>query len=81
MTTFDRINKCLEDLGCNKATDEGQSFREDLGLDSLDWLELAIALEDEFGIEIPEEDYDKEQITTVRQAVEYLDRRLASDGN
>ena len=77
MNTFERINKCLDSIGCNQATDEGQQFQEDLGLDSLDWLELAIALEDEFGLEIPDEAYENGQITTVRQAVEYLDKRLA----
>ena len=77
MSTLERLNQCLDDLGDIQATSEDQKFREDLGLDSLDWLELALALEDEFGIEIPEEDYENGQITTVRQAVEYLDKRLA----
>lgn len=81
MSTFERINKCLDDTVGKKADSEDNNFRDDLGLDSLDWLELALMLEDEFGIEIPEGDYDKGQITTVRQAIEYLDRRLAADGN
>lgn len=81
MSTLERINNCLRDNGLTTADNESQKFREDLGLDSLDWLELAISLEDEFGIEIPEEDYDKGQIETVGQAVAYLDRRITSDGN
>lgn len=81
MSTLDRINKCLDSLGCEQAENEDQRFRDDLGLDSLDWLELSLALEEEFDLEIPEEDYDKGQIETVGQAVAYLDRRLNADGN
>lgn len=81
MSTLERINKCLDDLGYAKASHGDQSFKDDLGLDSLAWIELALALEDEFGLEIPEEDYEKGQINTVQQAVEYLDRRLSADGN
>ena len=46
------------------------SFVDDLGADSLDTVELVMALEEEFGCEIPDEDAEK--ITTVREAVEYL---------
>ena len=50
-------------------TDE-TSFKEDLNADSLDLFELVMALEDEFGIEIPSEDL--EQITTVGAVIEYM---------
>jgi acyl carrier protein len=46
------------------------SFIDDLGADSLDQVELVMALEEEFEIEIPDEDAEK--MTTVRDAVEYL---------
>ena len=47
------------------------SFTDDLGADSLDTVELIMQLEEEFGIEIPDE--DAETITTVQAAVDYLD--------
>ena len=60
-----------ENLGVNEdAITEGATFKEDLGADSLDLFELAMALEDEFGIEIPTDDL--EQIATVGDVVEYI---------
>ena len=60
-----------ENLGVNEdAITEGATFKEDLGADSLDLFELAMALEDEFGIEIPTEDL--EQIATVGDVVQYI---------
>ena len=47
------------------------SFVDDLGADSLDTVELIMQLEEEFGIEIPDDDAEK--ITTVQAAVDYLD--------
>jgi acyl carrier protein len=46
------------------------SFVNDLGADSLDTVELVMALEEEFGVEIPDEDAEK--IATVQNAVEYI---------
>ncbi|WWO98030.1 MAG: acyl carrier protein [Candidatus Dasytiphilus stammeri] len=46
------------------------SFLEDLGADSLDTVELVMALEEEFNQEIPDEDADK--ITTVQAAIDYI---------
>ena len=46
------------------------SFLNDLGADSLDTVELVMALEEEFGTEIPDEEAEK--ITTVQQAVDYI---------
>jgi acyl carrier protein len=48
------------------------SFVDDLGADSLDTVELVMALEEEFGIEIPDEDAEK--ITRVKEAVDYIDK-------
>lgn len=48
----------------------GSSFLDDLGADSLDMVELVMALEDEFETEIPDEEAEK--ITTVQQAVDYI---------
>ena len=47
------------------------SFVDDLGADSLDTVELVMAFEEEFGIEIPDEDAEK--ITRVKEAIEYIE--------
>ncbi|MBM3321992.1 acyl carrier protein [candidate division WOR-3 bacterium] len=57
-----------------KVTDSAH-FVDDLGADSLDIVELVMAFEEKFGIEIPDE--DSQQLTTVGKAVEYLQRRMA----
>ncbi len=51
------------------------SFKDDLGCDSLDEIELVMAFEEEFDIEIP--DADAEQVERVQDAVTYLERRIA----
>jgi len=55
-----------------KVTDDA-NFVEDLGADSLDTVELVMAFEEEFGVEIPDE--DAEQMQTVGQAIKYLDEK------
>jgi acyl carrier protein len=52
------------------------SFVEDLGADSLDTVELVMAFEEEFGIDIPDE--DAEQMQTVGQAIDYLKKNSES---
>ena len=61
----------VEQLGVNadEVTDEA-SFIDDLGADSLDTVELVMALEEEFECEIPDEEAEK--ITTVNEAVKYI---------
>jgi len=69
----ERVKKIVvEHLGVepDKVT-EGASFIDDLGADSLDTVELVMAFEEEFGIEIPDEDAEK--ITRVKEAVEYIE--------
>jgi acyl carrier protein len=53
------------------------SFVEDLGADSLDTVELVMALEEEFETEIPDEDAEK--ITTVQQAIDFVSSRQSKD--
>ena len=53
---------------------ESASFIDDLGADSLDTVELVMALEDEFECEIPDEEAEK--IRTVQQAVDYINSHL-----
>lgn len=66
------IEITAETLGAEAAEiTENTSFTEDLHADSLDLFELAMALEEEFGVEIPSEDLEK--ITTVGAAAAYLE--------
>ena len=67
-----RVKKIVaEQLGVNEAdVKDTSSFVNDLGADSLDTVELVMALEEEFETEIPDEEAEK--ITTVQQAVDYI---------
>ncbi|NCW89263.1 MAG: acyl carrier protein [Rhodocyclales bacterium] len=67
-----RVKKIVaEQLGVNEADVKNESsFVDDLGADSLDTVELVMALEEEFECEIPDEDAEK--ITTVQQAIDYV---------
>ncbi|MCD5417221.1 acyl carrier protein [Candidatus Bipolaricaulota bacterium] len=54
-------------------------FTDDLGADSLDTIELVMEFEDEFGLEIPDEDAEK--LITVLDAITYLEQQLAENEN
>ena len=68
----ERVKKIIiEQLGVKEEdVKNAASFVDDLGADSLDTVELVMALEEEFGCEIPDEDAEK--ITTVQQAIDYV---------
>ena len=62
----------VEQLGVNpEQVTESASFIEDLGADSLDTVELVMAFEEEFSVEVPDEDAEK--ITRVKEAIDYIE--------
>lgn len=76
--TFERLKKLVVEL---LEVDEKEvvpeaSFVDDFGADSLDFVELITAVEDAFGIELPDEDAEK--ITTVQDAVNYIELKSRS---
>ena len=77
-TTFERVKKVIvEQLDVPEEEVKPEAhFVDDLGADSLDVVELVMGLEEEFDIEIPDEDAEK--ITRVKEAVEYIDSHAKS---
>jgi acyl carrier protein len=78
MSTFDRVKKVIVeqlDVSEEEVTPDA-SFVDDLGADSLDVVELVMGLEEEFDIEIPDEDAEK--IARVQDAVNYIDEKTKS---
>ena len=78
MAVQDKITEIIvEQLGvkAEEVTPEA-SFVDDLGADSLDTVELVMALEEEFGIEIPDEDAEK--IQTVGDAIKYIEEKCSA---
>ena len=75
MSTFDRVKKVVvEQLDVNEdEVTAAASFVDDLGADSLDVVELVMGLEEEFDVEIPDEDAEK--IATVADAVSYIEEK------
>jgi acyl carrier protein len=73
MAVLDKVKKMIvEQLGVNESEVVPEAkFIDDLGADSLDIVELVMALEDEYGIEIPDEDAEK--IVTVGDAIRYIE--------
>jgi acyl carrier protein len=75
--TFERVKKIVAeqlDVEAEKVV-AASNFTNDLGADSLDTVELVMALEEEFEIEIPDEEAEK--IVTVQNAVDYISAQLA----
>lgn len=79
MALQDKVKDIIvEQLGVDAAeVTESASFIDDLGADSLDTVELVMAFEEEFDIEIPDEDAEK--MNTVGEAVKYLEAKIGSD--
>ncbi len=77
----ERVKKIVvEQLGVNEnEVTPNASFVDDLGADSLDTVELVMALEEEFGCEIPDEQAEK--ITTVQQAIDYINSQLGAQSS
>ena len=75
----ERVKKIVaEQLGVNVADiNNDASFVDDLGADSLDTVELVMALEEEFDTEIPDEQAEK--ITTIQEAVDYINSHATVD--
>jgi len=79
MSVEQRVKEIVvEQLGVDpeQVTNEA-SFVDDLGADSLDTVELVMALEEEFGLEIPDEEAEK--ITTVGETIEYIEKNTAAE--
>ena len=79
MSIYDRVVKVVQNCA-NVGPDDiklQSSFMEDLGLDSLDCVELISAIQEEFGIEIPIEQAEK--VTTVGEAVDYVTSHLPAN--
>jgi acyl carrier protein len=76
--TFDDLKRILVDrVGLPEAdvTNDPEAKFEDMGLDSLAFVEIQLAMQQEYGFEIPDE--DAQEITTVGQSIEYVNRKLA----
>ncbi len=75
MSIEERVkNVVAEQLDVSGDIDNNASFIDDLGADSLDTVELVMSLEEEFDCEIPDD--QAENITTVQQAIDYVNNNL-----
>jgi acyl carrier protein len=76
--TFDDLKRILVDrvgLPEDDVTNDPEAKFEDMGLDSLAFVEIQLAMQQEYEFEIPDE--DAQEITTVGQSIEYVNRKLA----
>ncbi len=72
----EKVKKIIEEklsVNADQITNDAR-FAEDLKADSLDTVELVMALEDEFGLDIPDEEADK--IKTVKDTIDYIEKKL-----
>ena len=78
-TIEERVKKIVvEHLGVKEEEiSNGASFVEDLGADSLDTVELVMALEEEFETEIPDDKAEK--ITTIQEAINYIEENMSKE--
>jgi len=78
-TVAERVRKVVtEQLGISdEELKNDASFVDDLGADSLDTVELVLALEDEFDTDIPDEKAEK--ITTVQEAIDYVEANIGNE--
>ena len=79
--TFEDLKRILVDrvgLEEDKVVDDPDASFEDMGLDSLAFVEIQLAMQQEYGFNIPDE--DATGIETVGAAIEYVNRRLAEEG-
>jgi acyl carrier protein len=79
--TFEDLKRILVDrvgLEEDKVVDDPDATFEDMGLDSLAFVEIQLAMQQEYGFNIPDE--DAAGIETVGAAIEYVNRRLAEEG-
>ena len=79
--TFDDVKRILvERVGVaeENVSDDPNATFEDMGLDSLAFVEIQLAIQQEYGFTIPDEDADK--LETVGQGIEYVNQRLAEQG-
>jgi acyl carrier protein len=79
MSVRERVQAIIvEQLGVDeKEVNDSASFIDDLGADSLDTVELVMAFEEEFELEIPDE--DAEEITTVADAIRYIEAKTSQE--
>ncbi|RKZ02052.1 MAG: acyl carrier protein [Candidatus Hydrothermota bacterium] len=78
MNTFEKLREIIVDqlsVPPEQVTPDAR-FQEDLGADSLDVVELIMKIEEEFGIEVP--DQDAEKLATVGEAVKYIEEKVQS---
>ncbi|HEX4227206.1 MAG TPA: acyl carrier protein [Bryobacteraceae bacterium] len=75
MSVAEKVKQIIvEQLGVDESqVDPSASFVDDLGADSLDIVELVMAFEEAFDLDIPDEDAEK--ITTVKQAIDYIEAK------